>query len=228
MIEKTSNDKSLKLKIEIIEDEALFRDLLGERLNKQVDFELTGAYADADEAKRNILAKEVDIAFVDIELGEGQPSGIQLALELRETKPNLGIVLLSYHSEPYFAKKLSRQKILGWGYLLKKSVSDFDTLYRAVISVSKGGVVIDEQLVKQISERESSAVHILTARQKQILELVAQGYSNIGIGNKLSISSKSVENQLGIIYQKLGIFTTKGGEIHSRVRSVLAYLEGYH
>ncbi len=228
VIEKTNSDISSKLKVTIIEDEALFRDLLGERLKKQADFELVGAYASANEARRNILAKEVDLAFVDIELGEGQPSGIQLALELRETKPNLGIVLLSYHSEPHFAKKLSQRKLLSWGYLLKKSVSDFDALYRAVISVSQGGVVIDEQLVKQISESENSAVHTLTARQKQILGLVAQGYSNIGIGKKLDISSKSVENQLGIIYQKLGIFTIKGDEIHSRVKAVLEYLGGYH
>ena len=136
--------------------------------------------------------------------------------------PKLGIVLLSNHTELQFAKSLSRKKLFGWAYLLKRSSSDPTTLKRAIVSVSQCMVMLDEELTNKL--KYQSITHVLTDRQKEIMRLVSQGHSNKKIADMLELKNKTIENVLGDIYSKLGI-PTKEADTHARVAAVLKYLE---
>ena len=107
------------IKVVVVEDEALYRDMVAKVLVKVGDIETLGSYENVEEAEQDIPKLKPDVVIMDIELGAGI-NGIKLALQLREVLANLGIVLLSNHSKIGFARTLARQELKGWSYLLKK------------------------------------------------------------------------------------------------------------
>lgn len=210
-----------RLRVVIVEDENLFRDLLRIALVSQQKLEVVGSFGDAQTALSEIPTLEPDIVLLDIDLG-GALNGVELGIELRTKLPKLGIVLLSNHQDIEFIASIDSRTLAGWSYLLKKSVRNADVLLRAIEGANDGMTVLDPQLVtSRISSR--SPLRSLTARQLEVLAFIAQGYTNAAVGLQLEISQKTVENVVNAIYQTLEIPTQS--QIHPRVKAVLIYLD---
>ncbi len=211
-----------KTKIAIVDDEALFRELLSRTLSAEPGLEVVGTAADGEAAIR--LAEEVspDVIMMDIEL-PGELDGIEAALRIKEKTPHVGIVILSAHSDRRYVTSLPLEDSQGWAYLLKQSAPDLAAVVRAIEGSKAGMVVLDPAVVANLQPRRGSAVAKLTPRQQEVLELLAQGYSNAAIAQRLTLSEKSVETYINIIYQ--GLFLSNEPEIHARVKATLLYLE---
>ena len=210
-------------RVALVEDEPLYRELLGQYLARHAGLSVVGAFADGESALEQLPALNPDVVTLDIEL-PGRLDGIQLGLALRRLLPSLGIVLLSNHADPRFLGALPREVTSGWSYLLKKSVSDVKTLDRALEGAAQGIVTLDPAVVAGMRPRAGSHLDRLTPRQRDILGLVAQGLTNAAIAERLVIAEKSVENQLTAIYGEFGI-DRKEDAVHPRVSAVLAYLK---
>ena len=205
----------------IVEDQPLFSQLLKEAVSSVFDMEVVGTAEDGESAL-NLFHKKNPIAvLMDIEL-PGEMDGIDTALAIRKDNPQIGVTFLSAHLESGFLSSLSSELSFGWAYLLKQSVPDLDTVVRAIDGTIEGMVVLDPDVVKALSKKDDSAIAKLPARQQQILELVAEGFSNAAIGRKLSLAEKTVETYLTNIYQGLGL--SEEPDIHLRVRAATSYL----
>jgi DNA-binding NarL/FixJ family response regulator len=213
----------MAVRVAIVEDEPLFRGLLEQHLGRHPSFEVVGAYADGAAARLGVSQRSPDVVTMDIELA-GNVDGIQTALDLRRRQPRLGIVILSNHADPRYLGALPREVTSGWSYLLKKSVSNLESLERAIEGAANGTVTLDPVIVTAMHPKPGGAIAHLTARQREILGLVAQGLSNAGIGDRLVLAEKSIENQLTAIYGELGIDRRASTDVHPRVRAVLVYL----
>lgn len=212
-----------KVRVVVVEDEGLFRDLVRIALSTHPRLEVVGTYADAESALAEVPTLAPDVAILDIEL-DGPLNGVQLGLRLRRDLPDLGVVLLSNHRDPDFLSSLPAETIAGWSYLLKRSVGDVEALWRAIEGAAGGLVVLDPALVTDMQPRSNSGVSRLAPRQREILGLIAQGLSNAAIAEHLTLSEKSVENQINLVYQNLAIQRAAGG-IHPRVIAVLRYMQ---
>jgi DNA-binding NarL/FixJ family response regulator len=210
------------VRVMIVEDEDLYRDLLRVVLSQHPRMAVVGAFANGESALGEAAALAPEVAILDIELRGGM-NGIQLGLLLRRHLPGLGIVLLSNHGDPEFIASLPQEVIAGWSYLLKKSVSDVESLGRAIEGAVAGFVVLDPQLVTGLRPRGGSKHAQLTPRQREILALIAQGLTNRAIAGRLILAEKSVENQINAIYQQLGI-DREDTSVQPRVKAVLIYL----
>lgn len=209
------------LRVAIVEDENLFRDLLHIALERHAKLQVVGSFGNAEAALADIPMLEPDIVLLDIDLS-GKITGVELGVKLRESLPNLGVVLLSNHQDIEFVASLGSRTLAGWSYLLKKSVRNTDVLLRAIEGASDGMTVLDPQLVgTPISSR--SPIKQLTNRQLEVLALMAQGFTNAAIGLELGVSVKTVENVINAVYQTLSISTQE--KVHPRVKAVLMYLE---
>lgn len=215
-----------KLRIAIVEDEGLFRDLLRVSLGQSGVFDVVGAFADGKSALDELPALRPDVAILDIRLAAGM-NGVELGLRLRRAQPELGIVLLSNYREPAFLHGVPQGEAAGWSYLLKSSITDLAALVRAVEGAALGLMVLDPRLVQAARAQPGGALTRLTPRQREILELMAQGLSNEGIASHLNLSLKTVANQINGLYQELGIGRTDTS-LQPRVQAVLTYLREVH
>ncbi|MBI3969218.1 MAG: response regulator transcription factor [Chloroflexi bacterium] len=212
-----------KIRIVIVEDEGLFRDLLRIALSRHPSLEVVGTFPDGESALEAAPALRPRAALLDIELGSSL-NGIQVGLRLRQLLPDLGIVLLSNHGDINFLTALSEEAIGGWSYLLKKSVSDVETLTRAVEGATGRLVVLDPQLVALRRPRAGGLLDRLSPRQREILNLLAEGFTNTAIAKRLVLAEKSVENQINLLYHQLAI-NRQDSSLHPRVKAVLLYLQ---
>ena len=207
----------------VVEDEGLFRDMLQTALAAQPTIQVVGATANGEDAIREAERVAPDVVLADIELGPGL-NGIEAASRIRARHPHAGVVLLSAHRDKQYIASLPAGEARGWSYLLKSSVTDTATLVRAIEGAAAGLVVLDPALVDALRPRPRSPVDALSERQRQVLALMAKGYSNAGIAQELVLTEKTVENYVGGIFQALGI--DRGEAVHQRVKAVLAFLEG--
>jgi DNA-binding NarL/FixJ family response regulator len=214
---------SLTITLAVVEDEPFMRDLLRIALAQQPGLEIAGVFGDAETALHEIPKLDPRVAILDIDLGAG-PSGIQVGLLLREQCPDLGVVLLSNHFVPRFIATLPPETMRGWCYLLKKSLTDVEALQRAIEGAANGLVVLDPFVVAQREPRPSGAIGALTARQREILSLLAQGFSNAAIAEHLSLAVSTVASQVEHIYHELGVETNRHPDLNPRVQAVLRYL----
>ena len=210
------------LRLLVVEDEALFRDLLVSTLEEEPDLEIVGQ-ADNGQRAIDLAARlEPDVILMDIEM-PGQYDGIDAGLEIRKARPETGIVLLSSHRDRRYFTSLPAEEQAGWSYLLKQSVGDIDTVIRAIRGSAAGMVVLDPLLIGEMRPKPESALSRLTPRQHDVIELMAQGYSNAAIADELSLTERSVETYVSIIYQELGVSGER--ETHARVKATLMALE---
>lgn len=209
-------------KIIIVEDEALFREMLHRTLESEPGLEVVGEAEDGETAIRLVDDLNPDVVLMDIEL-LGELDGIEAALQIKKTKPHIGIVILSVHKDRRYVTSLPLEETGGWAYLLKQTVPDLTTIIRAIEGSKAGMLVIDPAMVKSLRPKQDSALGRLTARQHEVLELIAQGFNNLAIAERLQISRKSVETYINVIYHELQLSDEPA--IHARVKATLLYLE---
>jgi len=209
-------------RILIVEDEALFREMLYDTLSKELGLEVVGVAEDGETAIRLANEAKPDVVLMDIEL-PGELDGIEAALRIKKERPQTGIVILSVHSDRRYVTNLPLGDIHGWAYLLKQTVPDVAALVRAIQGTKAGMVVLDPVVVASLRLRQGSTVGRLTPRQQEVLEFLAQGYSNAAIAHRLTLSEKSVETYINAIYQELQL--SHEPEIHARVKATLCYLK---
>ncbi len=204
----------------IVEDEDLFRDVLKLTLGSAPNLEVVAAVADGNAAIDAANRYNPDVILMDIELGS-DPNGIDAGRCIKNEHPNMGIVILSSHRERQYLELISSEEF-GWSYLLKQSVSDAGTVARAIEGAASGLVVMDPTVVNSMKPRKGSLTAGLTPRQQEVLTMMAQGYNNAAIAEKLILGTKSVENYINAIYQELNL--SHNGPQHPRVQAVLSYI----
>jgi DNA-binding NarL/FixJ family response regulator len=210
------------LRLLVVEDEALFRELLIRTLDDEPGFEVVGSAGTGDEAVELAASLQPDVVLMDIEM-PGKLDGIDAGLAIRRERPQTGIVMLSSHQDRRYFTSLPLDQQAGWSYLLKQSVADVDTIIRAIEGSARGMVVLDPGLIAGMRPKPDSALSRLTPRQRDVVELIAQGYSNAGIADELNLTERSVETYVSTIYQELGVSGER--EIHARVKVTLIALE---
>jgi DNA-binding NarL/FixJ family response regulator len=206
----------------IVDDEPLFRELLSRTLAAEKDLEVVGEAGDGETAVQIAKKEKPDVVIMDIEL-PGKLDGIEAALKRKRERPQTGIVILSAHSERRYVMSLPLDDIQGWAYLLKQTAPDLATVVRAIQGSKAGMVVLDPAVVSNLRPKQGSPLTRLNPRHREVLELLAQGYSNAAIAQALNLSRKSVETYINAIYQELQLSHEQG--IHARVKATLLYLE---
>ena len=212
------------MRVVIAEDSLLMREGLV-KLLADGGFEVVAQVSDADQLLLKVRSYKPDVAIVDVRMPPTQTDeGAAAAETIREEQPQVGVLLLSQTVEVRRAMKIFSVRPQGFGYLLKDRVLDIDDFLDAVRRVARGGTAIDPEVVAQLvgRHRPDNPIDRLTERERAVLELMAEGRSNQGIGKKLFLSPKTVETHIHRIFWKLGL--EAGVEDHRRVLAVLAFL----
>lgn len=209
------------LHIIVVEDEALYRDMLIIALGRQPSLEIVGSFAGADAALARCAELRPDAALLDISLGPGM-NGIQLGLLMRDKLPDLGIVLLSNILKPSALRIIPDRELRGWSYLHKKAVGNVEALHRALANAVAGQLVLDPAIAARRA-RSDQAASALSPRQMEVLRLIAHGLSNAAIAARLDVAEKTVENYITLLYEKLDI-SDDGADVQPRVKAALHYL----
>jgi DNA-binding NarL/FixJ family response regulator len=212
------------VRVAIAEDSVLLREGLA-RLLGEAGFEVIGQCPNADDLMLNVRSYSPDVAIVDIRLPPTHTDeGLRAALEIRALHPSIGVLVLSQYVELGLALKLLADSAEGVGYLLKDRIRDVDEFIAGVQRVADGGSALDPVIVSTLLSRErpDDPVAKLTPREREVLELMAEGRSNQGIADKLVITLRSVEKYVSSVFDKLGL--PSSGSDSRRVLAVLLYL----
>jgi DNA-binding NarL/FixJ family response regulator len=183
--------------------------------------------SDAGELMDEVDAHRPDVAIVDIRMPPTHTDeGLRAAHALRERHPDLGIMILSQFVEVGIATRLLAENPEGLGYMLKDRVADVDEFARTLERVAEGGSALDPQIVTRLlsAERERGPIAALTPREREVLELIAEGRSNPAIAEKLGITLRSTEKHVSSVFAKLDL--PADGSDHRRVLAVLRFLRG--
>jgi DNA-binding NarL/FixJ family response regulator len=212
------------MRIVIADDEMLLREGLA-RLLGDAGFDVVAKAADGDELLRAVRLTSPDVAIVDIKMPPTHTDeGIVAAHEIRASHPAVGVLVLSHYLESVYAMRLLEEHPEHLGYLLKERVSDIAVLADALRRIAEGECVLDPTIVARLVNRPRAPDPLadLTDREREVLALIAEGRSNQSVGDKLFLSTKTVETHIRQIFQKLGL----GGspDSHRRVLAVLAFL----
>jgi len=212
------------VRVVIGEDQALLREGIA-RLLEEAGFDVVGQAADAVDLRRKVGAHKPDVAVVDIQMPPTRTDdGLRAAIEIRSQHPCTRVLVLSQYVEERYAVDLIGECAEGVGYLLKDRVGDLDEFADAVRRVGEGGSVLDPEVVTRMlaRPRHQNPLDDLSPRERDVLELMAQGRSNQGIAEKLWITESAVEKHVTAIFEKLGL--ERDFEDHRRVLAVLAFL----
>src|SRR5262245_112302 len=212
------------VRVALAEDGVLLREGMV-RLLTEAGFEVVGQSGTADDLLLKVRSYAPDVAVVDIRMPPTQTDeGLRAAQEIRAKHPGVGVLVLSQHVERMYAMELLAESAEGVGYLLKDRVADVEEFVAAVRRVAKGGSALDPSLVSELVGRqpERDPLEGLTRREREVLELMAEGRSNQAIGEALFITSRAVEKHVTNIFAKLGL--PPAPEDHRRVLAVLAFL----
>jgi DNA-binding NarL/FixJ family response regulator len=212
------------VRVAIAEDGVLLREGLA-RLLEDAGFDVVGSCETADELLLNVRSHEPDVAIVDIRLPPTHSDeGLRAALAIRSEHPGVAVLVLSQYVEVGLALKLLSESAEGVGYLLKDRIGDVDDFLGAVRRVADGGSAVDPKIVSALlaRQRDDNPLATLTAREREVLELMATGSSNQGIADALVITLRSAEKYVSSIFGKLGLPST--GSESRRVLAVLTFL----
>jgi DNA-binding NarL/FixJ family response regulator len=211
------------LRVVLVEDSLLLREGLV-RLFDEAGYEAAGAWGDADDIVQRARDAAADVAVIDVRLPPGyRDEGIRAAIALRAALPRLGILVLSQYVEGVYARELLAGGEGGVGYLLKDRVTSLEEFTDAVERVHAGGTVLDPLVVRGLLASRADPLAALTPRERDVLELMAEGRSNSAIAERLFIGVGAVEKNISGIFAKLRL--EESATEHRRVRAVLAYLQ---
>jgi DNA-binding NarL/FixJ family response regulator len=211
----------------LAEDHYLVREGVRRLLETSPEFEIAAVCGDLESLLAAVDLERPDVVVTDIRMPpDGSDEGIQAAERLRETNPEIGVVVLSQYANPTYVLALLEGGSGGRAYLLKERVGDLEQLAAAIRAVADGGSVIDakvvEALVAQNARDEESPLSQLTPRERDVLREMAEGKNNAAIADALVLTEGSVQKVIHSIFLKLGL--TWETAVHKRVKAVILYL----
>jgi DNA-binding NarL/FixJ family response regulator len=213
-----------RIRVVLAEDSVLLREGVASLL-EGAGFQIVGQAGTAEELLLKVRSYKPDVAIVDIRMPPTHTDeGLRAAQEIREHHPGVGVLVLSQYVESGYALELLQGSAEGVGYLLKDRVSDVKEFAAAVKRVAEGGSALDPEVVSRLvgRRRGEDPLSQLTPREREVLELIAEGRSNQGIADTLVVTERAVEKHVTSIFQKLRL--PAASEDHRRVLAVLAYL----
>ena len=221
----------MTIRVVVGEDSAVVREGIQRMLERRDDIEVVAACADAATLRAAIAEHAPDVVLTDIRMPPTlTDEGIQIAVELRSSAPEVGVVVLSQHVEPAYALTLLEGGSSRRAYLLKERLRDATELTRAIREVAAGGSVIDplvvDELVQARTARANSPLRELTESETAILSMIAQGLSNNAIAEQLVVTKRAVERHINAIFLKLDLRDAE--DVSRRVKAALVYLADQH
>jgi DNA-binding NarL/FixJ family response regulator len=213
-----------ELRIVVADDSVLLRDGVV-RLLTDSGFDVVAAVGDAEALIDAVTELDPDLCLVDVRMPPTHTDeGLRAALEIRQHRPDVAVLVLSQYVEERYAGELLEGDVAGVGYLLKDRVIDVDDFIASVRRVAAGGSAVDAEVVSQIlgRSRRGSELDRLTPREREVLKLMAEGLSNGGIAERLVVSQGAVEKHISNVFLKLGL--DPGDGAHRRVLAVLRFL----
>jgi DNA-binding NarL/FixJ family response regulator len=212
------------VRVVVGEDSLLLREGIV-RVLREAGFEVVAQAGDAEDLVRKVAAHKPDVAVVDIKMPPTETDdGLRAAIEIRRRLPATGVVVLSQYLEEGYALDLVGDSAEGAGYLLKDRVGDVEGFADSVRRVGEGGSALDPEVVVQIlgRRRRDDQLAGLTEREREVLELMAEGRSNQAIARRLVVTERAVEKHVTSIFEKLGLVAA--ADDHRRVLAVLTFL----
>ena len=215
------------IRIVVAEDSLLVREGIERLLGTQDGIEIAALCVDLPELLAAVEEHHPDAVLTDIRMPPGNTDeGIVAATTLRETHPDVGVVVLSQYVEPTYALALFDGGSQGRAYLLKERLSDVEQLVQALHEVTSGGSVIDPKVVESLVEARGRGTHSplehLTPRELEVLAEIAQGKNNAAVAASLVLSERAVEKHINSLFSKLGL--GEEPDVHRRVKAVVLYL----
>jgi DNA-binding NarL/FixJ family response regulator len=215
------------IRLVLAEDHYLVREGILRLLEARPDLDVVAVCDDLSSLLAAVEAERPDVVLTDIRMPPSDTDeGIQAAERLRETHPEIGVVVLSQYANPSYALALFQGGSARRAYLLKERVTDLDELEAAIRAVAGGGSVIDSKvvdaLVAENARRDDSPLSQLTPRERDVLREMAEGKNNAAIADALLLTERSVEKVIHSIFLKFGL--TWETAVHKRVKAVILYL----
>ncbi|HEU0019994.1 MAG TPA: response regulator transcription factor [Thermoleophilaceae bacterium] len=214
------------MRVVVADDSVLLREGVV-RLLEENGFEVVAQAGDAADLRRKVYAHKPDVAVVDIRMPpDNTDDGLRAALEIRARQPETAVLVLSQYVEEGYALDLAGEGAGGVGYLLKDRVADVERFAESVRQVAGGGSALDPEVVAGLlgRRRRNDPLEEITPREREVLELMAEGRSNRAIASQMTITERAVEKHVTSIFGKLGL--PPAAEDHRRVLAVLAYIRG--
>ena len=217
----------MAIRIILAEDNYLVREGVSRLLESEPTLELAAACEDLPSLIEAVEKFKPQVVVTDIRMPPtATDEGIQASEILRESHPEVGVVVLSQYAEPEYALMLLEKGAAGRAYLLKERVSDLEQIRDAIEEVSRGGSVIDPKVVEVLvaakTKAKESPLARLTPRENEILSEMAQGKNNAAIAAALVLTERAVEKHINSIFSKLALSEEK--DVHRRVKAVLLFL----
>jgi DNA-binding NarL/FixJ family response regulator len=208
----------------VADDSLLLREGIS-RLLVEAGFEVVGLASTGEEALAQVEQHKPDVAIVDIRMPPTHSDeGLKAAQEIRVRHPDVGVLVLSQYVELGLAARLLAENAAGLGYLLKDRITNLEEFAAAIRRVGDGGSALDPAIVSQLlsRRRDDDVLEHITPREREVLALMAEGYSNQAIADRLVVTVRAVEKHVTSIFDKLGLPATT--DSHRRVLAVLAFL----
>ena len=221
----------MPLRVVFAEDNYLVREGTTALLASSPGVEVVATAADLPGLLASVEEHRPDAVLTDIRMPPTNTTeGIEAARRIRAEHPEVGVVVLSQYDEEDYAYALLRDGAAGLGYLLKERVADLDEVVRALAEVARGGSVLDPKVVEAlVARRERAATSPLaglTAREREVLSLMARGMNNAAIARTLFLTERAVEKHINSLFHKLGVSEER--DVHRRVMAVLTFLQEGH
>ena len=224
---RSAGEQSGRTRVVVAEDSYVIREFLTATLSAAADVELVAVCTNGKELRTAIDTWDPEVVLTDIRMPpSGTDEGVRIASALRDTRPDIGVVVLSQYAEPAYALTLLEHGSGGRAYLLKERIRDKEQLLDAIKAVARGGSVIDPLIVDVLIEARSrsarSKLAELTPRERELLAEIAAGKSNSAIAESLVLTKRAVEKHINAIFSKLNLPETQ--DVSRRVKATLIYL----